>query len=238
MSNFDFFGAEKLPFKFDIGKLKNHLYENILTLGEPIVQNGAYGPNFGGWSVYSDTGHWYDGWAQGDKAIINGSLNLEKAKEVGYMPSFNYNKPTEACTGYLTEVLNTIEQAGFHPRRVRATVLKPAGRSSKHYDSGKNIYAARIHIPIETYPECVHIMWDDNEKMHINHLEADGSAYIIWVNNRHQIVNRTDKPRYHIIMDAWDTKGITERFKFNNFDRFKLEVEKINKQLGNNQNED
>jgi len=233
MPNFDFFGAEKLPFKFDIEKLKKHLYENILTLGDPIIQNGAYGPHFGGWSIYSHTGHWYDGWAQGDRAIINGSLDLQIAKEVGYVPSFNYNQPTEACTGYLAKVIKTIDQAGLYPRRVRATVLQPFGKSSKHYDAGENVYAARIHIPIETYPECLHIMWDNNRMMYVNHLEADGSAYMIWVNNQHQIINHTNKPRYHIIMDAWDANGITEQFKFEHIDKLKLEVEKINKQLGN-----
>jgi hypothetical protein len=231
MTNFNFFEAEKLPFKFDIEKLKKYLYENILPLGDPIIQNGAYGPAFGGWAISSNTGHWYDGWAQGDSAIINGVLDFKIAKKVGYVPSFNYTKPTEACVGYINEVIETIDQAGFYPRRVRATVLQPRGRSSKHRDAGPTIYGARIHIPIITSPECIHTIWDDNGKRYNNHLEADGSAYILWVNNMHQIFNFTNTPRYHIIMDAWDTKGITERFKFDHIDTLKSEVEKINNML-------
>ena len=42
---------EKLPFQFDIDQLQKHLLENVITLGDPIIQGGAYGGSFGGWSV-------------------------------------------------------------------------------------------------------------------------------------------------------------------------------------------
>lgn len=233
MKDFKFFGVEKLPFKFDIDKLQKHLYENIIPLGDPIIQGGAYGGDFGGWSVYSDTGHWYDGWTQGHLAIKNDKFNFKLAKKLGVVHNFSHDKPTEACTGYLAEVMNELEEAGLYPRRVRTTVLQPGGESSKHRDGPDTYYAARIHIPLVTYPECIHTIWDDEGNEHNHHLAADGSAYIIWVNNLHQIVNPTDKPRYHIIMNAWDTKHVTKNFGYDNFDTLQQEVNNLNEKIQN-----
>ena len=63
------------------------------------------------------------------------------------------------------------------------------------------------------------------------HMPADGSAYMLWVNNRHQIVNPTDKPRYHIIMNAWDTKQVTEKFNFPHIEELKKRVEIFNERI-------
>jgi hypothetical protein len=41
-----------------------------------------------------------------------------------------------------------------------------------------------------------------------------GNVYMVWVNNWHQIRNDSDQDRYHIIMDAYDTKKITQNFKY------------------------
>jgi len=45
------------------------------------------------------------------------------------------------------------------------------------------------------------------------YMEA-GNAYMVWVNDWHQIRNDSDQDRYHIIMDAYDTKHITQNFKY------------------------
>jgi hypothetical protein len=42
-----------------------------------------------------------------------------------------------------------------------------------------------------------------------------GKAYMVWVNNWHQIRNDSDEDRYHIIMDAYDTQKITQNFQYN-----------------------
>jgi hypothetical protein len=41
-----------------------------------------------------------------------------------------------------------------------------------------------------------------------------GSVYMIWVNDWHQIRNDSDQDRYHIIMDAYDTKKLTKHFHY------------------------
>ena len=45
-------------------------------------------------------------------------------------------------------------------------------------------------------------------------MPADGSVYMLWVNCMHQIRNDCDEDRYHIICDAYDTRGITQNFKY------------------------
>ena len=42
----------------------------------------------------------------------------------------------------------------------------------------------------------------------------DMFKYILWVNRDHQVTNKSTENRYHIIMDAYDTKGVTKNFKY------------------------
>jgi hypothetical protein len=225
--------VEKLPFMFDINQLQQHLYDNVITLGEPIIQGGAYGGAFGGWSVLANNGTWTGGWTQGHKAMKSGGFDYKIAKELGVVHDFSHDQPTEACTGIFKEVVDQLETHGFYPRRVRTTVLQPGGQSSRHRDAPNDAYAARIHIPLVTYEGCVHTVWDDDNREYPIHMPADGSVYILHVNNQHQIVNPTDKPRYHIIMNAWDTKGIAqdESFHFEHIDVLKERVEIFNERV-------
>ena len=41
-----------------------------------------------------------------------------------------------------------------------------------------------------------------------------GKVYMVWVNLWHQIRNDSDQDRYHIIMDAYDTRKITKNFGY------------------------
>jgi hypothetical protein len=41
-----------------------------------------------------------------------------------------------------------------------------------------------------------------------------GSVWMVWVNNWHQIRNDSTEDRYHLIMDAYDTKKLTQFFKY------------------------
>ena len=77
-----------------------------------------------------------------------------------------------------------------------------------HKDADGDEYMARIHIPLMTNKKCVFI--SDGKNLH---MEA-GKAYMVWVNNWHQIRNDSDEDRYHLICDAYDTKGVTQTFKY------------------------
>jgi len=213
--------CEKLNVQFDIDKLRKEVEENVFTLGDQVIQGKEYETKnyhgFGGWSILSKNADWREGW----EVIQNEhGLNLENflpTKELitksykyfGISHSLEHDKPTQACVGEIKKVIDELRNLGLEPRRARITCLQPHCKSLVHKDSESTDYMARIHIPLWTNKKCVHICQGRNL-----HMPADGSAYIMWVNLWHQIRNDSDEPRYHMIMDAYDTKKITQYFKY------------------------
>jgi len=213
---------EKLNFQFDIEKLRQAVKDYVFTLGDKVIQGEEYETpqynGFGGWSLLSRTGDWKDGFAffqneEGtaleDVFFPKNANNYETLKYFDIAGSLEYKNPTQACKGYIKEVLDQIEAAGLTPRRARVTCLKAGSKSLVHSDGPQTDYLARIHIPLWSNHKCVHISNGENL-----HMPADGGAYMLWVNNWHQIRNDSDTDRYHIIMDAYDTKGISENLKY------------------------
>jgi len=212
---------EKLDFiKFDFDKLKQDVFEHVFPLGRQIIQGEEYETpayhGFGGWSLTSRTGDWKDGWDffQNDEGeamevyFPKDDNNYKSLKFFNIAMSTEHDKPTQGCVGEIAKVIDQIEELGLTPRRVRVTCLKAGAKSLVHRDSDDNEYMARIHIPIITNPKCVFISEGQNL-----HMET-GSAYMVWVNNWHQIRNDSDEDRYHIIMDAYDTKFVTKNFHY------------------------
>lgn len=214
---------EKLDYKVDIERLRKEVEDNVFTLGPQVIQGEDYETEqyhgFGGWSLLTRTGDWHDGWEvyhsddPETNAIFfpNGQYNYKAMKflNVAHDSGLEHDKPTPACKGYIAEVLNDLEELGFTPRRARVTCLQKHSKSLVHQDAATSNYMARIHIPLITNPKCIHICQGQNL-----HMPADGSVYILWVNTWHQIRNDSDEDRYHIIMDAYDTKRITKHFKY------------------------
>lgn len=208
---------EKLNFSVDIEKLRQDVRQYVFSLGDPVFQGDEYGyDNFGGWSLLTRTGEWQDGWEvghtghPGEKYIFPaGRPNYKASKFLNISHSFEHSNPTKGCSGYISEVMDTIRTQGFTPRRARVSLLRPSGATLLHSDATPDVYMARIHIPLWTNPLCVHHC--DNFDLH---MPADGSVYMLWVNRLHQVTNRSTENRYHIIMDAYDTKGVTETFKY------------------------
>jgi hypothetical protein len=214
---------EKLDYKVDIEKLRKAVEDNVFTLGDQVIQGEEYETKnyrgFGGWSLLTRTGDWHEGWEvyhsddkeTNDLFFPNGQYNYKAMKflNVSHDSGLEHDKPTPACKGYIAEVLNDLEQLGFYPRRARVSCLQAHSKSLVHRDSASTNYMARIHIPLYTNEKCIHICAGKNL-----HMPADGSVYILWVNMWHQIRNDSDEDRYHIIMDAYDTKRITKDFKY------------------------
>lgn len=214
---------EKLDYKVDIDRLRKEVEDKVFSLGPQVIQGEEYETpqyrGFGGWSLLTRTGDWHDGWEvyhsddkeTNDLFFPNGQYNYKAMKflNVAHDSGLEHDKPTPACVGYIAEVLNDLEQLGFYPRRARVSCLQAHSKSLVHKDSASNNYMARIHIPLITNKKCVHIC--DGQNLH---MPADGSVYILWVNVWHQIRNDSDEDRYHIIMDAYDTKRITNDFKY------------------------
>lgn len=212
---------EKLDFiKFDFDKLKQDVKDHVFPLGQQIIQGEEYETpayhGFGGWSLTSRTGDWKDGWDffQNDEGeamevyFPKDDNNYKSLKFFDIAMSTEHKNPTQGYVGEIAKLLEQIESLGLTPRRARVTCLKAGAKSLVHRDSDDNEYMARIHIPIITNDKCVFI--SEGQTLH---MEA-GQVYMVWVNRWHQIRNDSDQDRYHIIMDAYDTKKITKGFHY------------------------
>ena len=212
---------EKLDMiKFDHAQLVEDVKQYVFPLGEQVIQGEEYETpayhGFGGYSITSRTGDWRDGWDyfQNDEGkeleifFPKNANNYKTLKFFNIAMSTEHKNPTQACQGEIAKLVEQIKSLGLTPRRVRVTCLKAGAKSLVHKDSGEQEYMARIHIPLITNPKCVFKC--EGQSLH---MEA-GSAYMVWVNTWHQIRNDSDEDRYHIIMDAYDTKHITQNFKY------------------------
>ncbi len=205
---------EKLPFSYDIDKLRRHLVEFVLPLPK-VTQSSS----FGGWSVTSSNGRYQDGWFQGQKVIAKyqGADPLEIIAELKKMSiplPKEHNKPTEICHGYLSEVLMDIQSKDFRPTRARIICLEPQSDSTWHQDMPSQYYGVRLHIPIETNSGC---FFECEEGM--AHLPADGSAYLLRINRMHRVINRGLTHRYHLVMDAYDLKSLSQFHQMSQTDK-------------------
>jgi len=206
--------------KFDFKQLLSDVKQHVLTLGQPVIQGEDYETpayhGFGGWSITSRTGDWRDGWDffQNDEGeametyFPKNDDNYKALKFFNIAHSMEHKNPTQACVGEIANVVNQLEALGFYPRRIRVTRLNAGSKSLVHKDADENEYMARIHIPLITNEKCVFI--SEGQNLHME----PGKAYIVWVNLWHQIRNDSDEDRYHIICDAYDTKGVTKGMKY------------------------
>jgi hypothetical protein len=206
--------------KFDHDKLVADVKQHVFSLGAQIIQGEEYETEaykgFGGWSITSRTGDWRDGWEffQNDDGeamevyFPKNDNNYKSLKFFNIAHSMEHKNPTQAYVGEIASVVKQLEDLGLYPRRVRVTCLKAGSKSLVHRDGDGSEYMARVHIPIITNKKCVFI--SEGTTLH---MEA-GKAYAVWVNNWHQIRNDSEDDRYHIICDFYDTKGITQNFKY------------------------
>lgn len=212
---------EKLNFRVDIERLRQEVRASVFTLGNQVIQGKEFETpqyhGFGGWSIQSRGADWRDGWEsiqteQGvtlENLLPTKELILKAYKHFNVAHSLEHDKPTQAYVGEIKHVMDQLKDLGLQPRRARVTCLQAGCKSLVHKDSDTTEYMARIHIPLWTDEKCVHIC--DGVNLH---MPADGSVYILWVNQWHQIRNDSDQDRFHIIMDAYDTKHVTEKFKY------------------------
>lgn len=211
---------EKLDIKIDLEKLRKEVRDSVFTLGDQVIQGEEFETptyhGFGGWSIQSRGGDWRDGWEaiqlEAGHTLENflptQELILKAYKHFNIAHSLEHDKPTQAYVGEIKRVIDQLKDLGLTPRRTRVTCLKAHCKSLVHRDADSSEYMARLHIPLWSNPKCVHIC--DGEHLHME----PGGVYIIWANIWHQIRNDSDEDRFHIITDVYDTKKITEHFKY------------------------
>lgn len=199
--------AEKIDIKFDIDRIKNYFNEHVRNLA-PVKQNEM----FGGWSILSTSGDYRDGFQQTEARFYTYDqdndryeFDYERAnREIGYTwPRMHINL-TQVGTGYIAEIIETIDKLGLKPHHARWTRISPKGTTIWHRDTWEDCYKVRLHIPIVTNLECA---FETEEGAF--HMPADGSCYLVAVNRMHRAYNHGSEERIHIIMDVIDDVGIS-----------------------------
>ena len=200
---------EVFPFDVDHAKLRACFEKEVLP--RPMIERS---PAFGGWSILSNDGTYQNGM---DLSYIghNGPGNKgpswfpKKPEHEGCLTVQDFDKPTEICTGYIGEIVQRLQDLGFHPRRGRIFRLRARSETIWHVDAPSTSYACRFHIPIITNPHCT-LHYEDESF----HMAPDGNAYLIDVSRKHMIQNRSDEHRYHLVIAVWDLRGITRFHKY------------------------
>lgn len=124
----------------------------------------------------------------------NHSLYVPEADEK------NYDKRNAYCKGYVSEVMDLIEEKVGHVTRTRYAVLMPGEEIKEHRDINTD-KAIRIHIPLIT-DENVMFGVRGKKTCVEQHLPADGGVWFINQAYPHYVKNNSDKPRVHLVMSV------------------------------------
>ncbi len=202
--------AEKVNLGIDLKGLLEDLGE-IMDRFPPVMRS----QNVGGWALQGGKSDSIDeGWSF-DFCPYNGPQNRGPSwtpiskQEKATATIQDYCRPTEAATPHFLALLNHLESLGLNPRRARIIILKPSSKMVWHQDGSPRIYQARLHIPLVTNPQC----YFENEFGKV-HMPADGSGYIVHINNMHRAINLGDSLRIHFVAHVWDQLGITQHHRY------------------------
>ena len=134
------------------------------------------------------------------------SRRLEKISDPShplYIPEADeklYDKRNENCKGYVSEVLDMIEEKIGHVTRTRYAVLMPGEEIKPHMDINTD-KAIRIHVPLITNEKCVFGVKGKKTQVE-KHMEADGSVWFINQGYQHWVKNDGDQPRVHLVVSV------------------------------------
>lgn len=176
------FGRLK-DFSVDVGQLRKHFLEEV-TKVDPIL--------------YKDNNVKYYGWAVLSR---NGNLDDGVKRISGKVKSIRGVTPTNICSGYLSEVIHRLKEAGASPYRARLMQLEAEGDAMPfHVDSTKETW--RLHIPIATTPDSLFEWQREDGTIESVHLPADGSAWLVRVDVNHRAINTSkgNASRVHLLM--------------------------------------
>jgi len=119
-----------------------------------------------------------------------------------------YDKRNEFCKGYVSEVLDMIEQHVGHVARTRYAVLKAGEEIKPHLDINTD-KAVRIHIPLITHPDVV-IGTKGKKRTVETHMPADGGVWFLNQAYEHWVKNPSDIDRVHLVVVVTGQNGILE----------------------------
>ena len=119
-----------------------------------------------------------------------------------------YDRRNEFCKGYVSEVLDMIEQNIGHVARTRYAVLKAGEEIKPHLDINTD-KAVRIHIPLITHPDVV-IGTKGKKRTVETHMPADGGVWFLNQAYEHWVKNPSDVDRVHLVVVVTGQDGILE----------------------------
>jgi hypothetical protein len=111
-----------------------------------------------------------------------------------YYDERNYTNPTEFCSGYIGDFLNSFKDESC---RSAIVTLQPGKFLSPHFDIGPE-YVLRLQIPIITNKKAVIGFRKDASTWYEYHIPADGSVYCVNSGWEHYAVNNGDENRYQL----------------------------------------
>jgi hypothetical protein len=173
--------ARLADFRIDAEALRQHFLAHVKPL--PSVPYRDNRVDYIGWAVTSRDGTLEDGIRR---------IPAKNARGV---------TPTDACSGYLAQVMNALRSRGLKPFRARIMQLESEGEEMPlHNDAAKETW--RLHIPIITNANCFFEWQRTDGSIESVHLPADGSAWLVRVDVNHRAVNRSQQPsnRVHLLM--------------------------------------
>lgn len=134
----------------------------------------------------------YFGWS-----LMNSTGNVEDdvKRPKHRNPTSKYFTP--ACDEYFKNVIKTLEDQNFEPRRCRILQLNNSDKLTM-WGSGNKPNTWRIHIPIYTTPEAM-FEWEYEGNQYSYHIPADGSMYAVRIDIPHRHVNYSINPRIHFV---------------------------------------
>lgn len=177
--------ARLADFKVDPEKLRGHFLDHVKQ--QPAVPYRDNRVDYIGWAVTSRDG-----------TLTDGIRRIATAQAAA--PSRGVT-PTEVCTGYLAEVMESLHDRGIEHFRARIMQLESEGEEMPlHTDALRETW--RLHIPIITNPNCFFEWQRADGSIESVHLPADGSAWLVRVDLSHRAVNRSNEPsnRVHLLM--------------------------------------
>jgi hypothetical protein len=179
--------ARLSDFHVEVDRLKAHFLDTV-TRVDPILYKDN-NTNYYGWSVLSRDGSLDDG-------VKRISAKVKSTRGV---------TPTNICSGYLSEVVDKIRDAGISPYRARFMQMEAEGDEMPfHVDATKETW--RLHIPIMTNSDSLFEWQRKDGTIESIHLPADGSAWLVRVDVDHRAINRSkaNSSRVHLLMGCGD----------------------------------
>lgn len=191
-----------------------HAYERFCNgNGEAFAQHYSSYNKRHSWQAFAIRGYQRD-----DPHMIEKPAEMSKGWKAKH-PELLRNRcePTIAAS-HFPQTLALLDRIGAPVERARFMMVTEGGELTRHADitnpdagvrDGK---LARLHIPIQTPPECLFLSWDLRGNRLAWHMRAAG-LYYLDQRKPHSVVNPAKSKRIHLVIDVFANAEIRAQIK-------------------------